>query len=218
MGLAESRGDADREAQENARSPSAAPSRRASGSPPGSSSTSMVRPSSRTSSSGRAAQAPSSSFLSSYSCASRSSASGRRAIRGGENRQDRLALAVGAQARSAKENAFAIPPQDLQALIHRRSAMRRGSGTGRWQCASGRHLERRGDGDVRSDYRRCGRLLAGSSIICGAAGIRETLPLGRVISPSTSLKTRGQPFLISAWTASTTFCIAALGLGSWPLR
>ena len=35
---------------------------------------------------------------------------GRRAIRGGENRQDRLALAVGAQARSAKENAFAIPP------------------------------------------------------------------------------------------------------------
>ena len=35
---------------------------------------------------------------------------GRRAIRGEENRQDRLALALGAQPRSAKEHAFAISP------------------------------------------------------------------------------------------------------------
>jgi hypothetical protein len=35
---------------------------------------------------------------------------GRRAIRGEENHQDRFALALGARARSAKENAFAIPP------------------------------------------------------------------------------------------------------------
>jgi hypothetical protein len=35
---------------------------------------------------------------------------GRRAIRGEENRQDRLALAVGPEPRSAKENAFAISP------------------------------------------------------------------------------------------------------------
>src|SRR6202166_1563890 len=35
---------------------------------------------------------------------------GRRAIRGEENRQDRFALVLGTRARSAKENAFAIPP------------------------------------------------------------------------------------------------------------
>ena len=35
---------------------------------------------------------------------------GRRAIRGEKNRQDGLALALGAQPRSAKENAFAISP------------------------------------------------------------------------------------------------------------
>jgi hypothetical protein len=35
---------------------------------------------------------------------------GRRAVRGEENHQDRLALALGLQAGSAKENAFAIPP------------------------------------------------------------------------------------------------------------
>jgi hypothetical protein len=35
---------------------------------------------------------------------------GRRAIRDEENRQDRLAFALGAQPRSAKENAFAISP------------------------------------------------------------------------------------------------------------
>jgi hypothetical protein len=43
--------------------------------------------------------------------------------------------------------------------------VRRGSGTGRWHCASGRHLQRRGDRDVGSDNRRCGDLLAGSGII-----------------------------------------------------
>ena len=52
------------------------PSSRASGSPPGSSSTSMVRPPSRTSSNGRTAQVPSSSSFNPYSCSRRARLAG----------------------------------------------------------------------------------------------------------------------------------------------
>ena len=97
-----------------------APRSRPSGSPPGSSSTSMVRPCSRTSSSGRTAQALSSSSFSPYSCASRSRIYGGGSLRGDERRQHSVPAAIGVEARSSAENGFAILRQDLEALIHRR--------------------------------------------------------------------------------------------------
>ena len=94
-----------------------APSSRSSGSPPGSSSTSMVRPPSRTSSSGRTAHAPSSSSFNPYSCARRSRLAGVGCSAAGSTASTALRLAVGVQAPSPAEDAVAVLPQDLEVAV-----------------------------------------------------------------------------------------------------
>ena len=94
-----------------------APSSRSSGSPPGSSSTSMVRPRSRTSSSGRTAQAPSSSSFSPYSWARRSRVAGVGCSAAGTHGQHGVPLAIGTAAPCPAEDAVAVLPQDLEVAI-----------------------------------------------------------------------------------------------------
>ncbi len=103
------------------------PSSRASGSPPGSSSTSMVRPPSRTNSSGRTAHALSSSSFNAYSWARRSRLEGGGCSAAGSTASTATFRVRRCQAPSPAEHALAVLPQDLEAAIpHQRRTERIG--------------------------------------------------------------------------------------------
>jgi len=98
------------------------PSGRSSGSPPSSSSTSILRPASRTS--GRAAHALSSSSFNSYSCVRRSRLAQDVWSAAGSNKQHGAPLALILQSPAAVKDAFAVSPQDLRVTVRVRDVLR----------------------------------------------------------------------------------------------
>ena len=68
-----------------------------------------------------------------------------RVFRGEEHRQHGVPAAIGIEARCSAENAVAILPQDLEALIHRRGTASAASSRGLRRYDRGGHFTRRGD-------------------------------------------------------------------------